>query len=270
MTDILAPAVFFTHGAGPLPALDEPENAQIGAFLRSFEPQFDGVKGIVIFTAHWANEQVQISSGAAPELYFDYQGFPPAAFEFRYPAPGDPGLAQEVQNLLAAAGIPSSLNSTRGWDHGVFIPLLLSRPKADIPVVQVSIKKNNIAADHVAIGVALQSLRKKGIAIVGSGASFHNMNAAVGAMRTGKPMERSSIEFESTVKNVCCSPKAKRNEKLARWEEFPDARFAYPDDGSEDHFMPLCIASGAGSDGPGKVIFEGMLLGGACASAFSF
>ncbi|KAG4410677.1 hypothetical protein IFR04_016188 [Cadophora malorum] len=270
MTEILAPAVFFTHGAGPLPALDEPENAPIGAFLRSFEPQFDGVKGIVIFSAHWSNEEVNISSGASPELYFDYHGFPPAAFEFRYPAPGNPSLAAEVKDLLAAAGIPSTLNSTRGWDHGVFIPLLLSRPKADIPVVQVSIKNNKVAADHIAIGAAIQSLRKKGIAIVGSGASFHNMEAAVGAMRAGKSMERSSIEFEKAVRNACCSPKVERNEKLARWDEFPDARFAYPDDGSEDHFMPLCVASGAGGERPGKVIFEGMMLGGACCSAFRF
>ncbi|PVH78727.1 LigB subunit of an aromatic-ring-opening dioxygenase LigAB [Cadophora sp. DSE1049] len=190
MTESLAPVVFFTHGAGPLPALDEPENAPVGAFLRSFEPQFDGVKGIVIFSAHWSNEGVKISSGAAPELYFDYEGFPPAAFDFRYPAPGNPGLAAE----------------------------------ADIPVVQFSIKNNNIAADHVAIGAALQSLRKKGIAIVGSGASFHNMEAAVGAMKAGKPMETSSIGFETAVTNACCPAKAERNEKLARWYEFPDAR----------------------------------------------
>ena len=83
-------------------------------------------------------------------------------------------------------------------------------------------------------------------------------------------MERSSIEFEKAVRNACCSPKAERNKKLARWDEFPDARFAYPADGSEDHFMPLCVASGAGGEGPGKVIFEGMMLGGACCSAFRF
>lgn len=270
MAEQVAPVVFFTHGAGPLPALEEPSNAKLTAFLRSFEPQFDNVKGIVLFTAHWVNEEVTISSGTTHELYYDYEGFPPAAYEFRYPAPGDPDLAKEVQALLKAANVPTKLDPERGWDHGVFVPLLLAQPKADIPIVQVSIRSTLDAAEHIAIGSAVQSLREKGIAIVGSGASFHNMTVAMEAIKSKKPMVQSSIGFEGAVRAACLLPKKERNERLAQWEYFPNARYNYPDDGSEDHFMPLCIASSAGGDGPGQLVYEDVFLGGACCSAFTF
>lgn len=269
MAQSLAPAVFFTHGAGPLPALNEPTNAKLTAFLRDFEPHFDSVRGIVIFTAHWANDHVHISSAAKHSLYFDYDGFPAAAYEFEYPASGDPSLAKEVQTLLAAAGFASQLDSERGWDHGVFIPMLLARPKADKPIVQVSIMTSMNAAEHIAIGEALQSLREKGIAIVGSGASFHNMDVAMEVIRSKTPMREANLEFERQVREACWLPKRERNAKLSRWEEFPLARFNYPI-GSEDHFMPLCVASGAGADGPGKLVYEDVFLGGSHVSAFTF
>lgn len=90
---------------------------------------------IVVVTAHWQAEVVTVSSGSAHSLYFDYGGFPDEAYKYEYSAAGSPATAEKIQQLLKAAGIDCRLDSERGWDHGVFVPLMVMVPDASIPVV---------------------------------------------------------------------------------------------------------------------------------------
>ena len=137
-------------------------------------------KAIVVVTAHWQNKNVTVSSGEKHPLLFDYNVSSPECFEYKYDAPGSPEIAFKIQELLKAQGIQCDTDDTRGWDHGVFVPLMFMVPDASIPVIQLSLKDNQDAKEHINIGLALQSLREEDIFIVGSGFSFHNFKYIMG------------------------------------------------------------------------------------------
>jgi aromatic ring-opening dioxygenase catalytic subunit (LigB family) len=118
-----------------------------------------------------------VTSGAQPELIYDYYGFPPHTYELKYPAPGAPALADQIVKTLSAGGIASGANAQRGFDHGMFIPLKLIFPEADIPVLQLSLHTSLDPVRHLEAGRALESLRDQDVLIIGSGMSFHNMRA---------------------------------------------------------------------------------------------
>jgi len=136
---------------------------------------------ILVVSAHWEASPLRVSSAQAPAMLYDYSGFPPESYEYQYSAPGSPALATQVQTLLASSNQPNlanvSLDPTRGFDHGVFVPLMLAYPQAKVPVVCLSLHASLDAATHFAMGRALQPLRHQGVLILGSGFSFHNMQA---------------------------------------------------------------------------------------------
>ena len=134
-------------------------------------------KAIVMVSAHWLTPNLAMTSGAQPELIFDYYGFPPHTYELTYPAPGAPALAEQIVKTLTAAGVTSGADASRGFDHGMFIPLKLIFPQANIPVVQLSLNQSLDPVQHLAAGRALEALRDQDVLIVGSGMSFHNMRA---------------------------------------------------------------------------------------------
>src|SRR5690606_17445208 len=106
---------------------------------------------------------------------YDYYGFPPHTYELTYPAPGDPALALETAQLLAQSGLDAAVDNMRGFDHGMFIPLKLMFPRAEIPVIQFSLRRDLDPQAHLRAGQALAALRDQGVLIIGSGMSFHNM-----------------------------------------------------------------------------------------------
>mmetsp|Transcript_9744 Transcript_9744/g.22992 ORF Transcript_9744/g.22992 Transcript_9744/m.22992 type:complete len:191 (+) Transcript_9744:221-793(+) len=131
---------------------------------------------ILIISAHWEEETVSVSSSPAPAMLFDYYGFPPQTYSYSYPAPGNPELAARVADLISTAtGQEAKLDPKRGYDHGVFVPLLIAYPEADVPVCCLSLKAGLDPSEHIQIGEALTPLRDEGVLIVGSGVSFHNM-----------------------------------------------------------------------------------------------
>src|SRR5690606_7527466 len=130
---------------------------------------------IVLVSGHWLEPAFSVTSGSQPALIYDYNGFPEHTYELRYPAPGEPQLAARITELLGRAQLPAEQNPTRGYDHGMFIPLKLIFPDADIPVVQLSLRHDLDAQARLDAGRALASLRDEGVLIVGSGMSFHNM-----------------------------------------------------------------------------------------------
>ena len=120
-------------------------------------------------------------------MLYDYYGFPEHTYKLSYPAPGAPEVAAKVKALIEKAGLPVATDGARGFDHGVFVPFLIVDPKAEIPVVMLSLRKDLDPAFHIALGKALEPLRDEGVAIVGSGMSFHDLGPFVTATRRLRP-----------------------------------------------------------------------------------
>ena len=219
-------------------------------------------KAIVIISGHWEEAEVTINAAAHPSLLYDYYGFPKETYELKYDAPGSPELAEQVHELLAQAGIPSRFDKQRGLDHGVFVPLKLVYPAADIPIVQVSLVRGLDPAQHIELGRALAPLRKQGVLIVGSGMSYHNLG------KFGDPSAlKGSVEFDDWLDDsIRESDVERRNQRLIEWEKAPSARAAHP---TEEHLIPLMVAAGAGGTDEGKRIYSEPVAGSAI-SAFQF
>ncbi|MEZ5259570.1 MAG: class III extradiol ring-cleavage dioxygenase [Ilumatobacteraceae bacterium] len=185
------PAVFIPHGGGPAFFMDGPMEETFRPMAR-FLAELDGTlparpSAVLVVTAHWESPVVSITGGPAPSLIYDYFGFPAETYELTYPASGAPALAREVARLLAADGIEARVDDEHGWDHGVFIPLKVMYPNADVPVVAMSLHAGLDPADHLAIGAALRPLRDQGVLIVGSGLSYHNLNRFFAAAAESAP-----------------------------------------------------------------------------------
>ena len=175
------PAIFLPHGGGPCffmdwtwgPADTWHRTQRFLAGLAATLPETP--RAIVVVSGHWEEPAFTASAAAEPKLIFDYSGFPEHTYKLTWPAPGEPELAARVAELLSGAGLPSALSQNRGFDHGVFVPLKVAFPEAQIPVVTLSLAASLDPALHLAAGRALAPLRDKGVLIVGSGMSFHNL-----------------------------------------------------------------------------------------------
>ncbi len=209
---------------------------------------------IVIVSAHWEATKPTVNAGARPALLFDYAGFPDYTYALSWAAAGEPRLAARLRRLLGEAGIDSAEDTQRGWDHGVFIPMKVALPEADIPVVQLSLQQGLDPARHLAIGRALTPLRRDGVLIIGSGQTYHTMRgfAAVGSQ--GDPM---AYAFDTWLCLQMTNP-VTRESALRQWEQAPGARYAQP---HEDHLLPLMVVAGAASGEHGHVDFRGQALG---------
>jgi aromatic ring-opening dioxygenase catalytic subunit (LigB family) len=194
-------------------------------------------------------------------LIFDYSGFPEPTYRLTWPAPGEPGLAGRVVELLNAAGLPAAQSASRGFDHGVFVPLKVAFPKAEIPVVSLSLAASLDPALHLAAGRALAPLRDQGVLIVGSGMSFHNLRGYFGP----ETPERARA-FDAWLTQAVESPVGGRDRLLTDWRNAPFAGYAHP---REEHLIPLMVAAGAGGDARGGKIFGDEPMG-AAISAYRF
>jgi aromatic ring-opening dioxygenase catalytic subunit (LigB family) len=256
---------------GPLPLLDDPDHATIISSLRNRVPKILSLKtnpprAIIVVTAHWQTRQPAISSAPKHKLYYDYGGFPPQTYNLSYPAPGSPEIAKDIANALAKEGLKSDLDDERGWDHGVFVPMLLVHPKADIPILQVSVLESEDPEDHTRLGRALLSLRKQNIAIVGSGfASFHNLQIMF-RLQDGDPSFSSRVHSHSKEWNSALvsalkeEDPAQRAQNIAQWRNFPHANEMHPPRAGE-HFMPLIVCSGAAAEGESTRTYKDNYLG---------
>ena len=129
------PGLFISHGS-PMLALD-PE--QVGPALHRLSSNLPKPQAIIVMSAHWESQALEVSTSTRPETWHDFRGFPPELYEIRYPAAGAPQRAEEILSLFAEAGISAHANSTRPRDHGVWMPLLHMYPEADIPVIEISL-----------------------------------------------------------------------------------------------------------------------------------
>lgn len=233
--------VFISHGGGPRPLLGDPQHARLVAFLKGLPHQFRRPKFIVVFSAHWEGRGVAISSAATPDLLYDYYGFPPESYEFNYPCPGAPALAERIAQGLATRGYEVTLDDQRGLDHGVFVPLMLMYPAADIPVIQVSLSSSLDPAWHIQLGEDIARLDLTDTLFIGSGFSFHNMRAF---FDDGAESQAANHEFETWLAGTLldsAQPTADIRNQLIRWQDAPSATYCHP---REEHLLPLHVCFG--------------------------
>jgi 4,5-DOPA dioxygenase extradiol len=249
-----ATTLYIPHGGGPLPLLGDPGHVNLNRFLRDYPASIDKPDAIVVVSAHWEETEIAITAAAAPPLLFDYHGFPPETYEYQYPAPGHPQLAARVHELLQQAGIDSRLDAVRGFDHGVFVPLLMMYPDADIPCIQVSLSASLDAALHVRIGQALAALKTENLLLLGSGFSFHNMQALMS--KRGDASDPQNQAFEEWLSQTCTADslsEQEREQRLVNWQSAPHARYCHP---REEHLLPLQVCYGVGQSAARKVFQE--------------
>ena len=236
--------LFIPHGGGPLPILGDSRHKEIIKFLKNIIFRINKPSSIIVISAHWEEDEVNITSGEKPSLIYDYYGFPEESYKITYPAPGNSKLANKIKNLLMAKDINSKLNPERGFDHGVFIPLKIMYPDASITCVQISLLKNLDPKKHIEMGKALSSLMDENILILGSGMSFHNLNILLSGSESTDSDNAKNKEFDDWLVNVCAGDKLNNVEKekaLIEWIKAPSARFCHP---REEHLIPLHVCYG--------------------------
>ena len=248
--------VYFSHGGGPLPLLEDEGHTHMIQFMKDLPNRIQKPEAIIVFSAHWEEQEVQIQVSENPGLLYDYYGFPKETYEIQYPCKGNPALAEKISSLLTIAGINNQLNKDRAYDHGVFIPLIMMYPEADIPVIQISLLKNLDPKQHLAIGKALRPLLDESVLVIGSGFSFHNMRAFQFGSNFVEDLENE--KFQDYLENICCkSTEQERDSQLLSWTKIPGARYCHP---REEHLIPLHICAGL-SEKPAKKIFDNKILG---------
>ncbi|WP_109466344.1 DODA-type extradiol aromatic ring-opening family dioxygenase [Albibacillus kandeliae] len=259
------PTYFISHGGGPWPWIDDMRRAfaKLETSLAHMPAELpETPKAILMVSGHWETNEVAVMHSAQPSMEYDYYGFPKHTYDIVYPAPGAPALAERTAELLKAAGFAARLDDSQGFDHGTFVPAYIMYPEAQVPVFQVSIRKDYDPAKHFAIGRALAPLRDEGVLIVGSGLSYHNLRLF------GPQAKVPSTEFDTWLAGVMQLPPAERTAALLDWESAPYARICHA---QEDHLVPLFTALGAAEqDAATQVYHETGIFGGVTASSYRF
>lgn len=252
-----AQIVYFSHGGGPLPILGDPSHKSMVDFMVKLPSQLKKPDAILVISAHWEERTATILGAEKPPMLYDYYGFPKQAYEINYPAPGNPQLADRLAMLLEKNNIAACIDHKRGFDHGLFIPLKLMYPDADIPALQLSLLQGLSPKTHIALGKALHDLVNENILVIGSGFSFHNQRAFF-RQTLGVP-DPDNEAFQNWLIETCTGQltQSERERRLVEWERAPAARYCHP---REEHLLPLHVCTGM-ADKPAKKIFDDQILG---------
>jgi 4,5-DOPA dioxygenase extradiol len=253
----IAQIVYFSHGGGPLPILGDPGHKAMVEFMKRLPMQLRKPDLILVISAHWEEQAATLMGAQNPAMFYDYYGFPDEAYQITYPAPGSPEYASMIAGMLEKNNIPSRIDPQRGFDHGLFIPLKLMYPDADIPCLQLSLLRGLNPSAHLALGKALRELKNKNILVIGSGFSFHNLRAF--SWQSIEAPDPANDAFQNWLIEVCTSPLAQpeREQRLIQWENAPSARYCHP---REEHLLPLHVCAGM-ADKPAELIFDDQILG---------
>ena len=224
-----------------MPLLGDAGHAEMLSCLRDIAARLPRPESLLIISAHWEESVPTITSAQNPPLVYDYYNFPDEAYRIEYPCPGDPAMAAEVHRSLSTAGIDARLDGARGLDHGVFVPLKIMYPDADIPCVELSLVSSLDPAAHIEVGRALRSLPQQNVLVIGSGFSFHNFrDPALDSQRS----QQLNKAFEQWLMQVCCEAdvsEEQRAQMLIHWRDAPGASHCHP---REEHLMPLHVCYG--------------------------
>jgi 4,5-DOPA dioxygenase extradiol len=234
--------LFLSHGGGPMPLLGDQGHMEMVECLTNIAASIKKPSAIIVVSAHWEEKIATITSSARPSLIYDYYGFPKESYDIDYNCPGEHRLANLISQALSHAKIENSLDAERGLDHGVFVPLKIMYPDADIPCLQLSLINSLDPAEHIKIGQALNALDYDNLLVIGSGFSFHNMRAFFAPESEQTTMMNQA--FEDWLIQTCSSTEITeedRKQKLIDWADAPYARFCHP---REEHLLPLHVCYG--------------------------
>lgn len=231
------PAIFVGHG-NPMNVLRR--NAYTDAWA-ALGASIGRPKAIVSVSAHWYIPETAVTAMPTPRTIHDFGGFPQDLYAVRYPAPGDPGLAKRIADLLAPLQVAQ--DQTWGLDHGTWSVLHHMFPEADIPVVQLSIDKTKPGPAHYDLGRCLAALRDEGVLLMGSGNIVHNLRTYAWKDASAPPYDWAT-RFETAVRDLLAGGDHGPLIDTASLGE--DARLAIP---TPEHYLPLLYVLGATTSG---------------------
>jgi len=242
------PAIYLSHGAPPL-ADDTLWTGQ----LAGWSAELPRPASVLMVSAHWEAAPLALGATTTVPLVYDFWGFPEKYYEVTYPAPGAPALAEDVRKLLRAAGTPVADLPDRGLDHGAYVPLVEMYPRADVPVLQISMPTLD-PKELFDIGRKLAPLRDDGVLIVGSGFFTHNLRA----MSMDGSVPSVMAEFDHWGQQVLAH--GDLDALLDFQHKAPAARLAHP---RTEHFAPLFVTLGAaaGDLAGARTVIDGFWFG---------
>ncbi len=230
------PALFIGHG--------NPMNAIVGnQWTTVWEALGRAIplpRAVLALSAHWYVRGSRVTAEEHPKTIHDFGGFPPELYAVQYPAPGDPALAERIRQML----LPTPVTAATDWglDHGTWSVLVRMFPRADVPVIQLSIDRTQPPVFHLALGHKLKALRDEGVLVLGSGNLVHNLEAYAWGAHPVVPYEW-AVRFERRVKELVL---ARNHQPLVEYATLgPDALLAVP---TADHYLPLLYVLGLQGD----------------------
>lgn len=261
----MLPSLFLSHGSPMLILSDTPARR----FLAGYGDALPRPEAIVIVSAHYETRRPAALGVAAPRMIYDFGGFDPKLREIVYAAPGQPALAARVAALLSDASLPATVDTDWGYDHGTWVPLGLMYPRADIPVVAVSVQPHENARHHFELGRALAPLRADNVLVIGSGSLTHNL----GAIRTGAG--RNPVEADAPAWVVAFADWMHARIGEGDIDALVDYRarapYAAENHPTDEHLMPLYAALGAaGPTGRGERVHTSHEYGALMMDAYAF
>lgn len=246
------PVLFISHGS-PMRAL---KGGAWGEALRGLGASLTPT-AILVVSAHWeADGPPRITASARPGVIHDFSGFPEALHGLDYPSPGSQPWAQRIEARLAEMGISSLLDAHRPLDHGVWAPLIHLFPKAELPVLQLSLPNDRTPERLHAMGEALAPLRDQGLLIIGSGGIVHNLRRLRWHEPDAAEPEPWAADFDAWAAERLLTGD---HGAFLRWrEEAPEPRAAHP---STEHWDPIFPSMGAAGNAKPRWIYEGWEMG---------
>ena len=224
------PAAFLGHGS-PMNAL---ETNHYSKAWQAFGASIPKPRAILAISAHWFTQVSAVTAMKRPRTIHDFYGFPQELFDVEYPAPGDPAVAEEVTDVVKPDVVGLDQDSW-GLDHGTWSVLVHAFPKADVPVLQLSIDERRSIDQHFELGARLQKLRERGVLVLGSGNIVHNLRA----MSWAHP--EAAFDWNQRFDEAAREYLTERPAEVAKLIEHPDYRRAAP---TPDHFLPIVYLAG--------------------------
>jgi 4,5-DOPA dioxygenase extradiol len=249
-------SLFLSHGAPTLAiSPDDPAHA----FMQRLGRELPKPRAAIVVSPHWRGRGFAVKAPPRFETWHDFSGFPRRMYELQYTPAGNAALAVSVMRAIESAGLPTTLLPDTRLDHGVWVPLMLMWPEADVPLVQVSVSLDDPAA-HWALGQALRPFASDGVLIIGSGGIVHNLREI---SDTAGPAPPWAVEFVQWIMDRLFA--GDRAALVDYRQQAPHAELAHP---TEEHLLPLFVAAAAG--GSAEVLYTGFTFGSLGMAAFGF
>lgn len=276
----MLPVMFLSHGGGPCWLMDgsEPGNSRIremdknsksADFMKNLRTSAGlprAPDAILVVSAHWEEDEFTVQSSERPALLYDYTDFPEFTYHLKWPVPGAPKIADRVRNVLNETGVKCLTTETRGLDHGVFVPLMLAYPEADVPVLELSLRVGLSIAEHLAVGEALGKLRSENVLIVGSGQSTHNLDVNNLSGFVPPWCNRFRDWFHDVMTNTSYTPQ-ERKQKLLDSDKETTFYDAHP---TIEHYLPGPVMCAVAGYAPGRILYDEIVLNAMVMSTIKF